>query len=70
MAEQHEGEVIGDSAAEHCSEGDILRGYVAFCVPGGRTLYAVIDQTECVANDESVWEALSPWSALPGDLGI
>jgi YD repeat-containing protein len=55
-------------ATEHCSEGDLLRGYVAFYVPGGRTLYAGIEQSECGGNDESVWETLSPWQALPIDL--
>ena len=56
------------SATETCSEGDILRGYVAFYVPGGRTLYAGIEQTACGGSDESVWEALSPWDALPEEL--
>ena len=56
------------SATEQCSEGDLLRGYVAFYVPGGRTLYAVIEQSECGGSDESVWEALTPEQALPDDL--
>jgi hypothetical protein len=52
----------------HCSEGDILRGYAAFYAPGGRTIYAGIDQAECSEESESVLEALTPWQALPEDL--
>lgn len=38
---------IALSATESCSEDDLLRGYVAFYVPGGSTLYAGIEQTPC-----------------------
>jgi len=59
---------IGTGRVIHCSEGDIIRGYVAFWVPGGRTLYAGTEQGECTGSDESVWEALTPWQALPGGI--
>jgi YD repeat-containing protein len=60
---------MGTTFTARCSEGDIIRGYIAFWVPGGRTLYAGTEQGECGGGDESVWEALTPWQALPGDLG-
>jgi YD repeat-containing protein len=61
-------QAIGESAAEPCSEGDILRAYVAFYVPGGRMLYAGISQSECTSSEEAIVEVLTPWQALPGDL--
>ncbi len=61
---------IGTGFTIQCSEGDIVRGYIAFWVPGGRTLYAGTEEGECTAYDESVWEALTPWQALPDDIGV
>jgi hypothetical protein len=34
----------------------------------GKVLYAGMEQAACHGSDESVWEALGPWQALPGDL--
>jgi DNA-binding beta-propeller fold protein YncE len=50
---------IGNSAAVSCSGGDLFVGYVAFYVPGGRTLYATLKQGECGAPYTEDLESVS-----------